>query len=72
MYALRTMQCTDHILEVYAKYLSEYVENIKEVFMDNFTVYENSFDVCLQNLIKILQRCIDVDIDLDFENIILW
>ncbi|XP_052623845.1 uncharacterized protein LOC128129254 [Lactuca sativa] len=33
---------------------SEYVENIIEVFMDDFTVYGNSFQECLTNLTKIL------------------
>ena len=46
---------------------SEYVENIIEVFMDDFTVYGNSFDECLSNLTKILQRCIDTDLVLNYE-----
>ena len=46
---------------------SEYVENIIEVFMDNFTVYGNSFNECLQNLTKILQRCIDTNLVLNYE-----
>ncbi|XP_044471331.1 uncharacterized protein LOC123200247 [Mangifera indica] len=40
---------------------SDYVENIIEVFMDDFTVYGNSFESCLNNLIKILKRWIKVD-----------
>ncbi|KAJ9551268.1 hypothetical protein OSB04_015313 [Centaurea solstitialis] len=46
---------------------SEFVENIIEVFMDDFTVYGNSFDECLENLIKILQRCIETNLVLNYE-----
>ncbi|KAI3516249.1 hypothetical protein L1887_15160 [Cichorium endivia] len=46
---------------------SEYVEEIIEVFMDDFTVYGDSFNHCLQNLTKILQRCIDTDLVLNYE-----
>ena len=37
---------------------SDYVENIIEVFMDDFTVYGDSFSSCLENLNKVLKRCI--------------
>ena len=46
---------------------SEYVESIIEVFMDDFTVYGNSFDECLTNLTKVLQRCIETNLVLNFE-----
>ncbi|XP_052623609.1 uncharacterized protein LOC128128892, partial [Lactuca sativa] len=46
---------------------SEYVENIIEVFMDDFTVYGNSFQECLTNLTKILKRCIETNLVLNFE-----
>ena len=46
---------------------SEFVENIIEVFMDDFTVYGNSFDECLENLVKILQRCIETNLVLNYE-----
>ncbi|XP_074302632.1 uncharacterized protein LOC141634306 [Silene latifolia] len=35
---------------------SECIESIMEVFMDDFSVYENDFDNCLANLDKVLQR----------------
>ncbi|RDX82309.1 Retrovirus-related Pol polyprotein from transposon 17.6, partial [Mucuna pruriens] len=38
-----------------------------EVFMDDFTVYANSFDACLENLSKVLTRCIDTNLVLNFE-----
>src|ERR1043165_9154398 len=34
-----------------------FCEEIVEVFMDDFSVYGTSFDHCLHNLNKVLQRC---------------
>jgi hypothetical protein len=34
-----------------------FFEEIAEVFMDDFSVYGTSFDNCLHNLDKVLQRC---------------
>ncbi|RDX76343.1 Retrovirus-related Pol polyprotein, partial [Mucuna pruriens] len=38
-----------------------------EVFMDDFMVYVDSFDACLENLSKVLKRCIDTNLVLNFE-----
>lgn len=46
---------------------SDYVENIIDVFMDDFTVYCDSFDACLTNLIKVLRRCIETKLVLNYE-----
>ncbi|KAL5564880.1 hypothetical protein UlMin_028044 [Ulmus minor] len=46
---------------------SEYIENIIEVFMDDFSVYRSSFDDCLKNLTLILKRCIETNIVLNWE-----
>ncbi|KAK9072138.1 hypothetical protein SSX86_008570 [Deinandra increscens subsp. villosa] len=46
---------------------SDYVEEIIEVFMDDFTVYGNSFNECLKNLTKILKRCIETNLVLNYE-----
>ncbi|XP_073120352.1 uncharacterized protein [Henckelia pumila] len=46
---------------------SEYIENCIEVFMDDFTVYGNSFEVCLDHLSKILKRCIKTSLVLNYE-----
>ncbi|KAJ9542483.1 hypothetical protein OSB04_028989 [Centaurea solstitialis] len=46
---------------------SEYVESIIEVFMDDFTVYGDSFEDCLNNLTKILKRCIETNLVLNYE-----
>ena len=36
---------------------SDMVEEIMEVFMDDFSVFGTSFDHCLHNLARVLQRC---------------
>ncbi|RDX83924.1 hypothetical protein CR513_35100, partial [Mucuna pruriens] len=41
--------------------------NYMEVFMNDFTVYANSFGACLENLSKVLMRCIDTNLVLNFE-----
>ena len=46
---------------------SNYVERIVEVFMDDFTVYGDSFDKCLDNLSLVLKRCIETNIVLNYE-----
>lgn len=35
------------------------VEKFIEIFMDNFTVFGDSFDECLTNLSFVLQRCVE-------------
>ena len=35
--------------------------------MDDFTVYGSSFDVCLDSLEKVLNRCIETNLVLNFE-----
>src|SRR3954469_25680202 len=42
-------------------------EEIVEVFMDDFSVYGNSFDHCLHNLNKVLQRCEETNLVLNWE-----
>ena len=46
---------------------SELLESCMEVFMDDFTVYGSSFDVCLDNLSRVLNRCIETNLVLNFE-----
>ncbi|XP_070025500.1 uncharacterized protein [Nicotiana sylvestris] len=43
------------------------VEDIMEVFMDNFSVMGNSFDECLINLTRVLKRCIETNLVLNWE-----
>ncbi|XP_070023356.1 uncharacterized protein [Nicotiana sylvestris] len=43
------------------------VENIMEVFMDDFSVVGNSFNECLANLTHVLKRCIEMNLVLNWE-----
>jgi hypothetical protein len=38
---------------------ANYIEKITEVFVDDFSVYGTSFNNCMFNLHKVLQRCED-------------
>ena len=46
---------------------SDMIEEIMEVFMDDFSVYGKTFDYCLENLDKVLQRCQEEDLVLNWE-----
>ena len=41
------------ILSIY----SDMVEKCLEVFMDDLTIFGNSFDTCLDNVERVLERC---------------
>ena len=46
---------------------SDLLESCMEVFMDDFIVYGSSFDTCLDNLSRVLDRCIETNLVLKFE-----
>ncbi|RDX81296.1 Retrovirus-related Pol polyprotein from transposon 17.6, partial [Mucuna pruriens] len=46
---------------------SDLLQDCMEVFMGAFTVYVDSFDACLDNLSKLLTRCIDINLVLSFK-----
>jgi len=46
---------------------SDLMENCLEVFIDDFSVYGISFDCCLESLAKVLARCVDSNLVLNFE-----
>jgi hypothetical protein len=46
---------------------SEFIKEIVEVFMDYFSVYGKTFVDCLANLDKVLPRCAEVDLVLNWE-----
>ena len=43
------------------------IEDIVEVFMDDFSVLGDSFENCLQNLDKVLKRCEEKKLVLNWE-----
>jgi hypothetical protein len=46
---------------------SDFIEEIMEVFMDNFLVHGTCFESCLKNLEKVLERCGEIDLVLNWE-----
>ena len=49
--------------------LSDMVERIMEVYMDDITVYGESFDECLIHLETVLHRCIEKNLVLNWEKL---
>ena len=43
------------------------IEKVMEVFMDDFSVFSKSYDHCLENLAKVLQRCVETNLVLNWE-----
>jgi len=46
---------------------ADLVENCIEVFMDDFSVFGSTFDLCLQNLDVVLRRCVETNLVLNWE-----
>lgn len=46
---------------------SDMVEKFLEVFMDDFSVFGTSFEDCLHNLSKVLERCVEKSLVLSWE-----
>ena len=46
---------------------SDMVEKCIEVFIDDFPVFGSSFDCCLSNLERVLQRCEESNLVLNWE-----
>ncbi|KAF8106377.1 hypothetical protein N665_0142s0016 [Sinapis alba] len=46
---------------------TDIIEDIMEVFMDDFSVYGSSFSVCLSNLCSVLPRCEEKHLVLNWE-----
>ncbi|RDY01456.1 Retrovirus-related Pol polyprotein from transposon 17.6, partial [Mucuna pruriens] len=56
-----TFQC--YMMSIF----SDLLLDCMEVFMDDFTVYAMSFDACLENLSRVLTRCINTNLVLNFK-----
>jgi hypothetical protein len=46
---------------------SDLTEKVMEVFMDDFSIYDNTFEDCLANLDKVQRRCQEADLVLNWE-----
>ena len=54
------MKCTRNIF-------SDLIEKCIEVFMDDFSVFDSSFDLCLKNQDIVLKRCKETNLVLNWE-----
>ncbi|XP_075098010.1 uncharacterized protein LOC142175325 [Nicotiana tabacum] len=51
---------------------TDIVEKFVKVFMNDFSVFGYSYDDCLKNLSKVLARCEETNLVLNWESAILW
>nr|GEW60481.1 reverse transcriptase domain-containing protein [Tanacetum cinerariifolium] len=56
-----------HVSEVYDGNFRDMIKKTMEVFMDDFFAFGNSFQSCLSHLEKMLKRCEDTNICLNWE-----
>ena len=61
--------CNAHVIfqRFMAAIFSHFCEKIVEVFMDDFSIYGTSFDDCLSNLDRVLHRCEETNLVLNWE-----
>jgi hypothetical protein len=52
---------------VHDVHLLSIIEQIVELFMNDFSVYGETFEPCLENLDKVLQRCQENELMLNWE-----
>lgn len=55
-HSLWFMRYTLHITKVHMAIFHDMVEDFMDIFIDDFSVFGKSFDVCLKNLDKVLAR----------------
>nr|GEX51405.1 DNA-directed DNA polymerase [Tanacetum cinerariifolium] len=65
--ALWPLQCSWDISKVYDGNFHDMIEKTMEVFMDDFSVFGDSFSLCLSHLDTMLQRCKDTNLVLNWE-----
>ena len=46
---------------------TDMVEKYVEVFMDDFSVFGDNFEGCLENLVRVLRRCEETNLVLNWE-----
>ncbi|CAM8965703.1 unnamed protein product [Rhodiola kirilowii] len=51
------------VTSIFSDMIGEFIE----VFMDDFTIYGNTFDACLDNLNMVLARCVSMNLVLNYE-----
>lgn len=67
MNALWIIQCTSIFQRCMTAIFHELMEDSMEVFMDNFSVFGDSIDRCVANLKKMLKRCEETNLVLNWD-----
>ena len=52
-------------MEIFFDLVDDIMEVFMEVFMDDFSVFGDSFDLCLANLDRVLKRCEETNLVLN-------
>ncbi|CAA7030132.1 unnamed protein product [Microthlaspi erraticum] len=65
--AIWAVQCPATFQRCMTSIFSDLIEEMVEVFMDDFSVYGASFSSCLSNLCRVLQRCEETNLVLNWE-----
>lgn len=65
--ALRALEYPNQFLEVHDQHFFNFIECIIEVFMDDLTVYGNSFNELLDNSTKVLKQCLETNLILNYK-----
>jgi len=61
------LQCSSYISGAVLAIFVDLVHDCVEVYMDDFSMYGNSFEHALENLEKVLKRCIEANLSLSNE-----
>ena len=51
------MQCTNHFSKVHDLDFNDIVEKILKVFMNDFSISGDTYELCLEHLERVLERC---------------
>ena len=51
---------------------NDMVEDFVELFMDDFSLFGESFELCLTNLDRVLARCEETNLVLNWESVTSW
>ncbi|GJU37143.1 reverse transcriptase domain-containing protein [Tanacetum coccineum] len=66
-HAFWAMQCSGSFQRCMMAIFHDMIEKTMEVFMDDFSVFGDSFSTCLTHLEKMLKRCEDTNLSLNWE-----
>src|SRR4051812_20444240 len=66
-HAFWVMRRPCHLSTMHAEYFFRHIGDILEIFMDDLSIFGSTFDTCLDNLSRVLIRCKDKNLLLNWE-----